>query len=149
MQLDQGLGYYLIYLALATGARFSELVALTRTDFDFDNCTIRIDKTWGYMKRSPEGFDPTKNEKTNRIIRIGEKTMAIFRRLFDTSPPNIYNLVFFSEDSKYKVISNTGANKLLQKTLTELGIEPITMHGLRHTHASIMLFKGISIYYVS
>lgn len=147
--LDQGLGYYLIYLALATGARFAELVGLTREDFDFDNFTIRIDKTWGYMKRSPKGFGPTKNEKSNRTIRMGEPTMAVFKRLFETSPPNMHNLVFYSPESKYKVISNTGANKLLQKTLTELGIQPITMHGLRHTHASILLYKGVSIYYVS
>lgn len=37
----------------------------------------------------------------------------------------------------------------MHKTLKELGIEPITMHGLRHTHASVLLYKKISINYVS
>lgn len=33
--------------------------------------------------------------------------------------------------------------------LLDLGIDPITMHGLRHTHACVMLYKKVSIYYVS
>lgn len=148
-RLDQGLGYYLIYLALTTGARFAELLGLTVDDFDFKNNTITINKTWGYMKRSPQGFGPTKNEQSNRTIAMGEETMAVFQSLFKTSPPNLFQLVFYSPESKYKVISNTGANNLLQRTLTEIGIPPITIHGLRHTHASILLYKGVSIYYVS
>lgn len=42
-------------------------------------------------------------------------------------------------------MTNEGANKLLHKTLNTLNIEPISMHGLRHTHASVMLYKGASI----
>lgn len=55
----------------------------------------------------------------------------------------------FSAQSKYKVITNTNANKLLKNTLKDLGIETISVHGLRHTHASILLYKHKSIYYVS
>lgn len=147
--LDQGLGYYLILLGLTSGARFGELVGLTRKDFDFKHNTIKIDKTWGYAKRHPEGFGPTKNEASIRTIKLDIKTMAAFNRLFEILPPNMYGLVFYSPESKYKVISNTNANKLLRKTLEGLGIDPITMHGLRHTHASVLLYKKVSINYVS
>ncbi|WP_236611107.1 tyrosine-type recombinase/integrase [Halalkalibacterium ligniniphilum] len=75
--------------------------------------------------------------------------MNHFKKLFESTPNNIHKLVFFSPSSKYKVISNTAANKLLRKVLTELKIEPITIHGLRHTHASVLLYKKVSIYYVS
>lgn len=147
--LDQGLGYYLILLGLTSGARFGELVGLTRKDFDFKHNTIKIDKTWGYAKRHPEGFGPAKNEASIRTIKLDIKTMATFNRLFEILPPNMYGLVFYSPESKYKVISNTNANKLLRKTLEGLGIDPITMHGLRHTHASVLLYKKVSINYVS
>lgn len=30
-----------------------------------------------------------------------------------------------------------------------MNIQPISAHGLRHTHASILLYKRASIYYVS
>lgn len=37
----------------------------------------------------------------------------------------------------------------MRKTLENLHIAPITVHGLRHTHASILLYKDASIQYVS
>ncbi len=131
-KLDTGLSYSLLLLALTSGMRFAEIVGLTRSDFDFVNNTITINKTWGYMKRNPVGFGPTKNEQSNRTIKMDHKTMNHFKKLFESTPNNIHKLVFFSPSSKYKVISNTAANKLLRKVLTELKIEPITIHGLRH-----------------
>ncbi|WP_306821507.1 site-specific integrase [Metabacillus litoralis] len=147
--LGEGLVYYLILLGLASGARFGELVGLTQKDFDFKNNTITINKTWGYAKRHPQGFGPTKNEASNRTIKLDNKTMNAFRNLFETVPPNLYGLVFYTQESKYRVISNTNANNLLQKTLQELDIDLITMHGIRHTHASVLLYRKVDINYVS
>ncbi|WP_430509884.1 site-specific integrase [Gottfriedia solisilvae] len=146
--LNQGLGYYLILLGLTSGARFGEF-GLTMKDFDFKNNTIKIEKTWGYAKRHPQGLGPTKNEASNRTINLDKKTMNAFRRLFEKVTPNIYGLVFYSPESKYRVISNTNPNKLLQKTLKELGIAPITMHGLKHTHECVQLYRKIDVNYVS
>ncbi|GIN62523.1 hypothetical protein J27TS8_25160 [Robertmurraya siralis] len=75
--------------------------------------------------------------------------MGHFKKLFKNMPTNIYQLVLYSPTSKYKVNSNTNANKLLKKILTELEIDPITMHGLRHTHASVLLYENVSTYYIS
>lgn len=75
--------------------------------------------------------------------------MDAFKNLFKVMPNNTYNLVFYSPDSKYKVLSNNGANKLLKKLLKEMGVKPITLHGLRHTHASVLLYRKVSIFYVS
>lgn len=60
--------------------------------------------------------------------------MNQFKKLFKSLPTNMHQLVFYSPSPKYKVISNTVANKLLRNILNDLGIEPITVHGLRHTH---------------
>lgn len=136
-------------LALTTGMRFAELVGLTRDDFDFKRNEIRINKTWGYTNTMHEGFGATKNEQSVRAIKVDSHTMEVFNTWFDQTRNNIHGLVFFSPQSKYKVISNNAANKELENLLIELGIEPISVHGLRHTHASVMLYKGISIYYVS
>lgn len=128
-RLDKGLGYYLLLLGLTTGLRFGELVGLTRKDFNFKTNKINIDKTWGYMARSPRGFGPTKNEESIRSFKVNKSVMKAFDELFQTTPTNIHQLVFYSPSSKYKVISNTNANKLLRNVLTDLKIEPITMHG--------------------
>ncbi|MBD8069929.1 tyrosine-type recombinase/integrase [Bacillus sp. PS06] len=148
-KVDEGLGYSLLLLILTSGLRFGKAVGLTRKDFDFTENTIKINKTWGYKKNSLPGFGLTKNEQSNRTIRLDKITMNHFKELFNTTPTNIHELVFYSPESKYKVISNTNANNLLKKLLLELNIEPITVHGLRHTHASVLLYKKLSIHYVS
>ena len=133
-RLDTGLGYYLLLLGLSTGMRFGELVGLTRKDFNFDEGTINIEKTWGYANTSPEGFGPTKNEESVRVIKVNQFTMNQFKKLFLKMPTNIHQLVFFSASSKYKVISNANANKLLGKVLTDLGIKKsICMGCATHT----------------
>ncbi|WP_047981531.1 site-specific integrase [Ornithinibacillus contaminans] len=148
-RIDDGLGYSLLLLIFTSGLRFAEAVGLTRKDFDFKNSTITVSKTWGYKKNSPTGFGPTKNEQSIRTIKMDKITMNYFKQLFKINPINIHDLVFYSPESKYKVISNTNTNKLLKKLLSELEIEPITVHGLRHTHASVLLYKKASIHYVS
>lgn len=140
---------YLIILGLMSGMRFGEMVGLTRKDFDFFNSTITINKTWGYTNKMHKGFGTTKNYQSTRIIHMDRKTMKLFEKWFEETPDNILRLIFYSPKSKYKVVSNGAANKQLKSVLEQLEIDSISVHGLRHTHASILLYEGASIYYVS
>ncbi|TRM08779.1 site-specific integrase [Lentibacillus cibarius] len=148
-RLDISMTYYLLLLAITSGMRFGELVGLTRKDFNFFNNTINIDKSWGYTKSMHEGFGPTKNEDSVRLVKMDAETMNVFKQLFKSTPDNIYQLIFYSPSSKYNVISNSAANKVLIGMLDQLGTNRITVHGLRHTHASVLLYQGVSVYYVS
>ncbi|QUW20879.1 site-specific integrase [Sporosarcina sp. Marseille-Q4063] len=147
--LDNSVVYYVILLALTSGMRFGEMIGLTRNDFDFKNNTIKINKTRRYLPTSDAEIKKTKTKESNRIIKMDNRTMSEFKKMFAKTPDNIYQLVFYSPASKYKVISNTAVNKSLKKLLISLKIEPVSIHGMRHTHASILLYKGISIHYVS
>ena len=80
---------------------------------------------------------------------MDKDTMKAFKKLFEKLPDNIHRLVFFSPFTKYKVVNNNYANYVLRQFLAELNIEPITIHGLRHTHASILLYEGVNVSYVS
>lgn len=138
--------YHLILLGLVSGARFGELVGLTKENFNFKNNTISIKKAWDYKEGT--GFAPLKNEQSERTISIDGKVMNEFKKLILSLPENPYDLVFYRPTST-KVITNEGANKLLHKTLETLNIDVISMHGLRHTHASVLLYKGSNIHSVS
>ncbi len=81
-RLKNGTGYYLLYLGVTSGLRFGELVGLTKDDFDFVNNTISVNKTWGYLKSMHEGFGPLKNEQSNRIIKMDQETMNIFKKIY-------------------------------------------------------------------
>lgn len=148
-RLGKSHNYYILLLALTSGMRFGEIVGLQRSDFDFINNTINISKIWGYTKKMDPGFGRTKTYGSVRRIKMDVKTMSVFKQRFKQTPDNIERLVFYSQKSKYKVPSNDGTNKTLKNLLSDLGIDDITVHGLRHTHASMLLYKGVSIYYVS
>ncbi|MFI8720797.1 tyrosine-type recombinase/integrase [Bacillus altitudinis] len=144
---ERSIGYYLLILALTSGMRYAEMVGLTQKDFNFELNEITINKTWDY--KTGKGFMSTKNDPSNRAIKMDIETMQLFQDLFKTLTPNHYELIFVSPSNPKKVLTNEFVNKILKKTLNDLKIEPVTIHGLRHTHASILLYKKISIYYVS
>lgn len=148
--LNDRLVHYILLLALTSGMRFAELIGLTRKDFDFVNNTITVNKTWGYLPTTERGRKDTKTEESNRVIKMDKRTMKVFNELFEDTPDNIHRLVFYNPSSKYKVYSNTGVNKALKKLQKDIGISnQVSIHGLRHTHASVLLYKGVSIQYIS
>lgn len=138
--------YHLILLGLVSGLRYGELTGLTTDCFDFKNNTLSVYRAWDYKRGS--GFGSLKNEKSKRIISIDKKVMLEFKKLILAMPANEYNLIFY-RPTAIKTVTNEGANKVLRSTLDALEIDNITMHGLRHTHASVLLYKGANIHSVS
>ena len=127
---------WLIYLIAKTGMRFSEALGLTPKDFDFMHQTISINKTWDYKNNT--GFLPTKNFTSNRKIQIDWQTVIKFTELLRGLPENEPIFV-------HGKVWNSTPNKRLERHCKHCGIPIITIHGLRHTHASLLLFSGVSI----
>lgn len=148
-RLDKSNVYYLLLIAAATGMRFGEIVGLTKNDFDFKNNNINIDKTWNYKPQGKYGFGPLKNNSSKRKIKVDYTTMQYVQEYITNMQQNDFDLLFYSDASKYNCISNSAANDALRDVTHELRVNRITMHSLRHTHASSLLYKKASIYYVS
>ncbi|EOC1397754.1 site-specific integrase [Listeria monocytogenes] len=128
---------WFILLIIKTGLRFSEALALTPSDFDFSTQKISINKTWDY-KMVTGSFQPTKNESSNRKIQIDWQLAMQFSQLIKMKDPDKPIFV------KSRVFNSTINNRL--KVLCEnANIPTITIHSLRHTHASLLLFAGVSI----
>ena len=128
---------WFILLVAKTGMRFSEALALTPDDFDFAHQTVCINKTWNYKGNG--GFLPTKNRSSIRKIQIDWKTVMQFAVLTDSLPKEV---PFFIHKGK---VYNSTVNNILERYCKRLEIPIISIHGLRHTHASLLLFAGVSI----
>lgn len=128
---------WLILLVAKTGMRFSEALALTPKDFDFSHQTLSISKTWDYKGNG--GFLPTKNRSSVRKIQIDWQTVVQFSELVRRLPAD--EPIFI----KKPYIYNSTINDILTRHCEKVGIPVISMHGLRHTHASLLLFAGVSI----
>lgn len=127
---------WFILLVAKTGMRFSEALALTPKDFDFAHQTLSISKTWDY--KGEGGFLPTKNKSSVRKIQIDWQTVIQFTELVKDLPEN--EPIFVS-----KKVYNSTVNDILKRHCESVNIPIISIHGLRHTHASLLLFAGVSI----
>lgn len=127
---------WFILLVAKTGMRFSEALALTPSDFDFAHQMLSISKTWDY--KGEGGFLPTKNKSSVRKIQIDWQTVIQFSELLKELPEDKPIFV------KGKVYNST-VNDILGRYCNAANIPVISVHGLRHTHASLLLFAGVSI----
>ena len=127
---------WLILLVAKTGMRFSEALAITPKDFDFPHQTLSISKTWDYKGNG--GFLPTKNKSSVRKIQLDWQTVVQFTELTrgkDEETPLFVNCKVY----------NSTINDVLRRRCKQANIPVISVHGLRHTHASLLLFAGVSI----
>lgn len=128
---------WFILLVAKTGMRFSEALALTPKDFDFSHQSLSISKTWDY--KGDGGFLPTKNKSSVRKIQIDWQTVVQFSELIKGLPED--KPIFVKKDNVY----NSTVNDILERHCKKANIPIISVHGLRHTHASLLLFAGVSI----
>ena len=127
---------WLILLIAKTGMRFSEALALTPKDFDFARQSLSVERTWDYKGKG--GFMPTKNKSSVRKIQLDWQTIIQFSELIKGLP----------EDEPIFVrgrVFNSTVNSILARHCKAQNIPIISIHGLRHTHASLLLFAGVSI----
>ena len=127
---------WLILLIAKTGLRFSEAIALTPADFDFSRQIVSISKTWDY--KSGTGFVPTKNRSSVRKVQLDWQLVIQFSELTKSMPNDEPIFV------RGKVYNST-ANSVLERHCRHAQIPVISIHGLRHTQASLLLFAGVSI----
>ena len=128
---------WFILLVAKTGMRFSEALALTPKDFDLSHQMLSVSKTWDYKGKG--GFLPTKNKSSVRKIQIDWQIVVQFSELLKGLPED--KPIFVTKERVY----NSTVNDILARHCRALEIPVISVHGLRHTHASVLLFAGVSI----
>lgn len=129
---------WFILLIAKTGMRFSEALALTPEDFDFSKQVVSINKTWDYKGQG--GFLPTKNKSSVRKVQLDWKTVMQFSQFVKDLPSD--EPIFVKSNDK---IYNSTVNGVLFRLCKKADIPTISIHGLRHTHASLLLYAGVSI----
>lgn len=136
--------YAFFHLLAYSDMRKGEGFGLMWRDVDFVHNEIRINKA---VARGEEGLylGPTKNG-TSRTIKMDTKTMDLLKlwkrvqaekyadRGFNTLKKN--QLVFPNEKNDLHEPNKT--YPWLKRVLDKYQLEPITTHGLRHTHCSLL-----------
>lgn len=141
---------------MRTGLRFAELLGLTPKDIN--DHVINIDKTWLYKKGKDAEFGDTKNSASHRQIVIDDQALADIDKYLDSCEADepifvkaLSNEAGFesNETQKYKAIYHSTLNNKLARFCKKAEVPRIGIHGLRHTHASLLFSAGISILSIS
>lgn len=135
----------LLALAMTTGMRPSEYLALTWSDFNLERGTVSVSKTLEWRKGGWR-FEDTKRERSRRLVKLQNWVVALLCKLEEESKtveagPD--DLTFTShrggpiQESKF-------VGRYFKPLLQSAGLPNIRLYDLRHTAATLGLAAGVS-----
>jgi len=140
----------LIHLAITTGMRQSELLALKWSDVDWDRNTITVQRQLRRNYEDHNYFSSLKTQAGKRTISLGNNTIQKLIEHHKSQKNEIERMGNQWVDNNLLFPSMIGTplnqRNLLRsykKILHESGLREIRFHDLRHTAASLMLNHGI------
>lgn len=136
----------IVYLSAITGMRFSEALGLTVADIDLNSKCISVNKTWDYKYHT--GYKTTKNKSSVRTVDIDDITIELLQSVINTKQSQNSSTKLCGDNADRLPVSAT-INRYLESLCLIIDIPIISFHALRHTHASILLYKKVNILSVS
>lgn len=121
-----------------TGIRKGELLALEWSDFY--GKTLKINKA---VSRSAVGLEisTTKNKASERLISLDDKTVDILNSLHEKYPDR--KKIFESDNGG--IMTPSLPRKWFLQIIKNSDLQKITIHGFRHTHASLIFDAGMTL----
>ena len=123
-----------------TGIRSGEMLALTPADILPDK-KLDINKSFAKMQGQELFLEP-KTPKSKRKISIPDF-------LYDDIQEYISKLYEISSHERIFYFTKSGLEKELKSAAAKAGLEPIRVHDLRHSHASMLIEMGFDILEIS
>ena len=146
--------YTYFRLLAFTGIRKGESLALVWSDVDFKNSTINITKTLTQGMRGKKIVQPPKTRASKRIIPLDKKTLATLSQWKEQQAQwyNFLNVDLKSNDKQLIFANKVNSflslytpGEWLNDIIKENHLKKITVHGLRHTHASLLYASGVNV----
>ena len=142
----------IIQLILYTGMRRGEALGLEWEDIDFANNVITVRHTLQYLPEKGVFEEETKNTSSMRSIKVGQDLIDIlndFRDWQDSEREKAGEFwiggskIFTAQDGR--PINPGTVTSWFHNFIQSNDLPQISIHGLRHTNASIMISSGVPI----
>jgi integrase len=141
----------LYVVAVQSGLRQGELLALRWEDVDLEACTVQVRRTVT-RDGGKLAIGPTKTSKGRRTVKLTQDATEALRDHLERQFLEINKAGDRWQDSG--LVSCTGKGTLINPTnlrrrsfaplLQRAGLPPMTFHQLRHTAATILLLKNVN-----
>jgi integrase len=148
--------YAISAIALATGMRRGELLALQLGDLDLDVGSLRVERS---LEETAAGLrlKPPKSKHGRRTISLPASAVAVlrahwrtqleFRLALGLGKPDPETLIFSAPDGS--PLSPDNLSRDWRRACRSLGLPPVMFHALRHTHASALIAAGLDVVTIS
>ncbi|MBP1905295.1 integrase [Paenibacillus turicensis] len=154
---EHDMKYQTLFTLLArTGLRIGEALALHWDDIDFENSTLRINKTLVYPLNTDPRVTTPKTRSSIRTIKL-DKYMIENLKEYKTNQQEVVklykytesqlNLVFFQQDGRW--LRTNVVRMYMNAVCARIGLPELSPHALRHSHAVHLLEAGANIKYVA
>ena len=146
----------IIYLALDSGARRGEIVALNWNDVDFNNKSMKINKSVQYTKELGIFEKSTKTESSDRTIYLSDTTINVLKKYQKEQLKAKLKLgsKWGNSHRIFTTIDGFGMHpdtpsQILDNLIKKHNLKRISFHGLRHTSISLQISSGIQAQIIS
>lgn len=136
VMMDKPLSYYAFEMLYWTGIREGELLALTPGDFDLENGTVTISKSYQRLGGRDVITDP-KTPKSNRVIKIPDF-------LADEIREYIQMLFGIKDTDRMFTVTKHYLHHEMDRGAKAAGVKRIRIHDIRHSHISLLIEMGFS-----
>ena len=133
--------YCIFNILFYTGIREGELLALSLSDFDFENAILHITKNFARAN----GQDVIQEPKTPKSKR--DITLPAF--LCNIVKDYAARLVDYEPHERLFPVTKSYINYEMKRGCAKSGVKKIRVHDIRHSHASLLIHMGFPILAVS
>lgn len=126
-----------VFLALHTGLRRGELLALRWRDIDLDDCSLRVERSLVRADGRIE-FKPPKSALSRRVVPFDEDTASRLRAM-----PHTHKLVFCYNDGT--PLDPSSVTHTFSKLAVRAGFDGLRFHDLRHTYITLLIASGTDL----
>jgi integrase len=134
----------------AAGLRRGELLCLEWSDLDWKRATLEVSKS---LEETKQGLriKSTKSGETRRfslpaevieVLRQHQRMQDRDRELYGADYANL-DLIFARPDGQYYAPDKFGTR--MRTAMQRAGLQGVSLHSLRHSHASELLSQGVPI----
>lgn len=136
---ESWLGFQILFW---TGIRVGELLALKVEDIDFEEKTIRIDESYTRLGKKDIISSP-KTESSVRTVNIHDELAECIEEYIANMYRPRPNSRLFEGRTKWYFKNE------MDRGIKESGVKKISVHCLRHSHATMLVNLGFSAYEIA